>query len=109
MPSLLLVPIDLEPAAWEIVNSQGKPDTATNNASYNYGFKMVSWEYLTDTNNWAVIDQDQMKSFLFWHDRIAQEFAMVEDFDSLIGKWRLYTRYSAGHTDWRWILGGSVS
>ena len=37
------------------------------------------------------------------------EFAMVEDFDTLVGKWRLYSRYGHGHNDWRWVLGAQVS
>ena len=109
VPSVLLVPIDLEPTAWEIVNSQGKPDSANNNANFNYGFNMKSWEYFTDANNWALVDSGMMKDYLLWHDRIGQEFAMVEDFDTFVGKWRLYSRYSAGHTDWRWFYGAQVS
>lgn len=109
-PDLLLVPIDLEPDAWEILNSQGKVDTANNNANFNFGaYKLIAWEYLSDVNDFWMIDSSMMKQFLFWVNRIPMQFAMVEDFDSLVGKWRLYERHSAGFSDWRWVLGHQVS
>jgi hypothetical protein len=69
----------------------------------------VEWNYLTSTRNWFFIDEVMMKDALLWVDRIKVEFAMVEDFDTLVGKWRLYARYGQGHNSWRWILGASVS
>jgi len=50
-----------------------------------------------------------MKRFLKWVQRIDAEFAMVEDLDTIIGKWRLYARHSLGYGDWRWTLGSQVS
>jgi hypothetical protein len=50
-----------------------------------------------------------LKDSLVWVDRIAPEFAMVEEFDTLIGKWRVYYRSGHGHNDWRGLLGAQVS
>lgn len=111
-PKTILIPIDapMYEAAFEIVQSQGKPDSANNNANVYFGkFDVKDWEYLTDSNNWFMIDPVLMKEFLKWIDRVASEFGMVEDFDTILGKWRLYARYSLGWTDWRFILGASVS
>lgn len=113
VPSGLVVPPDLAPTAFEITQSQGKPDVATNNANSSYNqYRIYDWEYLTDTNNWFMVDAGMMKNDatgLVWHDRQPLEFAMVEDFDTLIGKWRIYARYSLGRIGWRWCLGAQVS
>lgn len=112
MPDTILIPPDLYDLAYEIVGSQGKPGVATNDANVHYGqYKVSEWNYLTDTNNWFLMDSAMMKSGygLLWYDRVKPEFAFVESFDELIGKWRVYFRYSLGHYDWRWLLGAQVS
>lgn len=110
VPSMLVIPPDLYQTAFEIVESSGQPDSANNNANVHKGrYDVVEWNYLTDVNNWFLIDETTMKDAVLWIDRVAAEFAMVEDFDTLVGKWRLYARYGHGHNDWRWILGAQVS
>ena len=69
----------------------------------------MEWEYITDTNYWWMADSSGMKDALKFVDRVKEEFGMVEDFDTLVGKWRLYARYSLGWNDWRWVLGSQVS
>jgi hypothetical protein len=64
---------------------------------------------LTDTNNWFMMDSRMRKMMLHHLDRIPIEFAFIEDFDTIIGKWRGYMRYGNAHTDWRFVLGGQVS
>lgn len=109
-PDRLLIPNDLWDTATELLESQGKPDTANNNVNVNFELYTLSrWDYLVDVNNWFLIDTQMMKEFLLWVDRVGMQFAMVEDFDSLVGKWRIYARYSAGFADWRWVLGHQVS
>lgn len=106
----LVVPVALEASAWEIVNSQGKLDTANNNANFQQGrYRIIDWEYLTDANDWFMTDSAMRRSMLKWADRVAVGFAFVEDFDTTNGKWRGRARYSLGWRDWRWILGSSVS
>jgi hypothetical protein len=34
---------------------------------------------------------------------------MVEDFDTLVAKWRGYARYANVYTNWRWVLGSQVT
>lgn len=110
MPDMLLYPKELYEVAYEIIESEGKPDTANNNKNvHKGGYKGTDWEYLLDTNDWWMIDSGTMKESLTWVDRVQKEFGMVEDFDTLVGKWRLYARYSLGWNDWRWILGSQVS
>ena len=52
----LLVPPQLEQTAWEIVNAQGKLDTADNNPNFSKGkYKIIVWDYLNNSNNWFII------------------------------------------------------
>lgn len=110
VPDEILIPIDLYETAFEIVSSMGKVDTANNNRNVHEGaYRVVEWEYLTDTNNWFMMDSSMRKDNLKWVDRVAPEFAFAEDLDTLIAKWRLYLRYSNARIDWRFILGAQVS
>ena len=109
-PDEILFPPDLYEVAFEINESLGKVDSAENNRNVHFGrYTMMEWNYLTDTNNWFLMDQSLRGESLKWFDSVAQEFAFAEDLDTLIAKWRLYMVYGNGHLDWRWILGGNVS
>jgi phage major head subunit gpT-like protein len=109
-PDKLIYPINLYQVAYEIIESEGQPDSANNNKNvHKGGYTGVDWEYISDTNDWWMADSGTMKDMLKFVDRVKAEFGMVEDFDTLIGKWRLYARYSLGYNDWRFILGSQVS
>jgi len=109
-PDLILVPRNLEETAWEIISSKGKVDSAENNANFHFGkYKLAVWDYLTDTNNYFVIDSAMAKMFLQWFDRIPLEFFQDKSFDTLIAKYAAYDRFSFGWSDWRWVYGAKVS
>lgn len=110
-PDLLLVPHQLEEKAYEIINSKGKVDTAQNNANFHEGkYKLVVWQnYLSDSNNWFIIDSTFMKMMLNWFDREPVQFFKDRDFDSLQAKFACYAYYSQGWSDWRWCYGSNVS
>jgi hypothetical protein len=96
--------------AWEIVHSRGKLNSAENNANFHEGnYQILTWNYITDTNDWFMEDSALRKDSLFWSDRIPLEHAMVEDFDTFVAKWRGYMRYAHAHRNWRWIFGSQVS
>lgn len=106
----LIIPPDLYEIAFEIVSSLGKVDTANNNRNVHEGqYTIKEWNYLTDTNNWFLADSVTRKDSVHWTDRIPMEFAMAEDLDTILAKWRGYMRYALGHSDWRWVLGHQVS
>ena len=110
VPDLVIHPPDLYAEVFETVQSAGKPGQATNDRNVHEGaYRNIDWEYLTDANNWWLVDSAAMKQFLYWIDRVSKEFAMVEDFDTIVGKWRLYGRYSLGWRGWRWCLGAQVT
>ena len=106
----LLVPPALEEAAWEIVTSSGKLGTADNDPNFNKGrYKVIVWDYLSDSNNWFMIDSRMAKLFLKWFNRIPVEFNKDKDFDTYISKWSVYTRYGYGFSDWTWLYGHAVT
>lgn len=107
MPDLLIVPIQLEETAYEIINSKGKVDTAQNNANFHQGrYKLVVWNnYLTSATNWFMADSELMKMFLLWFDREPVQFFKDRDFDTLMAKYAAYAYYSFGWSDWRWVYG----
>lgn len=109
-PDELLYPPDLFEIAFEIVESMGKVDTAENNRNVHHGrYTLKEWNYLTDTNNWFLMDSKLRGESAKWVDSVGAEFAFAEDLDTLIAKWRIYFVYGAGHLDWRWALGANVS
>lgn len=110
-PDMLLVPHQLEETAYAIINSKGKVDSDNNNVNFHLGkYKLVVWNnYLTDANNWFLVDSRLMKLFLLWFDREDVQFFKDSDFDTLMAKFAGYMRYSFGWSDWRWIFGSNVS
>jgi hypothetical protein len=110
IPDELVFPPDLYEEAYEIINASGKVDTDLNNPNVHSGqYKGIEWNYLTDTNNWFMCDSRMRRTMLHWSDRVPLEFAFIEDFDTLVGKWRGYMRFGRAHTDWRFIYGHQVS
>lgn len=110
MPDEIWIPPGLYETAYEIVSSMGKVDVADNNANVHYGqYTIYEWNYMSDANDWFMCDSALRKENLLWFDRVPLEFAQTEDFDTLVKKWRCYTRYSYMWVDWRFILGNQVS
>ena len=112
VPDTIIIPPDLYVEGYENVGSPGKPTTANRAENVHFGqYNVVEWEYLTDANNWFMVDSSFMKSpnGNIWIDGVNAEFAFVESFDEIIGKWRVYRCFGHGHYDWRFIGGASVS
>jgi phage major head subunit gpT-like protein len=111
-PDTILVPPELEATAYEQLRSELKPDTANNNISFvnSLGIRVVVWDYLTDSNNWFMMDSQLMSLYLNWFERIPLEFVShpASDFD-LVARYRGYMRYSYGWSDWRFVYGHEVA
>lgn len=116
-PDLIVHPPELEDTANAIVNtmnssSTNKPGTTDfeDNFVARQGIQHLNWDYLTDANNWFLVDSQLAKLHLLWLDRIALEFSMdpTSDFN-LEAKYRGYMRYSYGWSDWRWAYGHAVA
>lgn len=109
-PDLIIGPTELEEAIYETINSSGKVDTANNNKNFHEGkYKMLTSEWLDDSNNWFVVDSELMKMFNVWNNVDPLEFGQAETFDGLAARYRAYMFYGFGSRDWRWIYGSNVS
>ena len=108
---LLIVPPELEQTAYEITQTDKTPYDANNTKNFikSLNYKVIVWDYLTDTNNWFLLDSRYTKMFLKWFNRIPVEFNKDKDFDTYLSKWSVYNRYSYGFSSWTWVLGSQVS
>jgi hypothetical protein len=108
-PDMLLCPVDIEEDAWEVVRSSGRPDTANRaDNMYNGMFKLVVWPFLSDADDWWMIDSRLMARNLLWFQRVPLE--IFGDGNLFTGTRRIggYYRESHGVRDWRWVYGHSV-
>lgn len=104
MPDTLLVPINLEKTAHVIVDSTSKSGVADNDLNFNRGkYKIVSWEYLTSTTAWFLLDSKMHQLNWFW--RIKPEFKQDTAFDTGMALYKCRTRFSKGFSDWRFVYG----
>jgi hypothetical protein len=107
---MLLVPLELEEDAWELINSKGKVDTADNNGNFHKGkYKLAVWDELTDSQNWFSIDEKAMKRALTWYTRVPLETwkKYVEELATLT--FGGYARHGMGYNSWRWLIGHNVA
>lgn len=108
-PTMLLVPPELEDQANILVGSQLDPDSAENAINTLKGrYKVVAWDYLTDSNAWFMLDEVLRDQHLVWYDRVLPEFDHEADFDSGgDAKYRGYYRFSRGWDSWQWVYGNN--
>lgn len=110
-PDLLIVPTALAEAAYELISSSGKVDTANNNVNYHKGkYELLVWNNrLTDANNWFFAKKSAMKenlSFYNWNDT---EFMYSGEADTLTSKHAGYMSCNVSAVDWRFLYGHAVS
>lgn len=107
---MLLVPMDKEQDAWEIISSKGEPETDNNNANFHYGkYKLAVWDELTSTTDWFALDQTLMKLNLLWFDRVKLELNEDTAFNTYEARYSAYMRYSYGWRDYIWIYGHNAT
>ncbi len=110
-PDEIWYPIELYEKVHEVIRSDKKPDTADNNSNVHMGaYTPREWRYLDDANDWWMCDSALRRQYAKWTDRVALEFAMAEDIDTIVAKWRAYMRYAAAiWLNWRFVYGNEVS
>jgi len=112
MPDVLLVPPELEETAYVEVGTTKKPGSADNDLNFvnSMGLRIVVWDYLTDANNWFLIDSQLAKQHLWWFNLTSMEFALNPASDyQLKAQYRGYMAYAYGWSDWVWVYGHSVT
>lgn len=108
-PDTLVGPVDLDTNFREVIDSKLKPGTANNNINvFNKSFTIITTPFLSDTDNWFVIDSKRMKEFLIWIQRVPLEFKNAGDFDTYVKKYAMYMRYSNSPIHWPFVYGHSV-
>lgn len=109
-PDEMWYPPSLCATAYEILESMGRPDNGNNAKSYTQGkLTGYEWPYMSDANDWFLVDSTLKKDMAVWFDRIPVEFARAEDLDTIVMKYRARMRYAPSISDWRWIAGNQVS
>ena len=110
MPDTLLVHPNKYAEAYEIVGSAKRSSDATNAANVHQGqYKVIEWKFLSNTNDWALIDSRLMKRWgLTWSDKVKSEFDKTEDFDRIIAKWRTYAIWTNAWLNWRFLVYSNV-
>lgn len=114
-PALAIVSPRFQWAAKEILNSEYKPYTATNEInplrSDGVSDYLVS-RYLTDTDSWFLIAPKKQNSPSRGHDmkffwRTRPEMSSADDFLSGDALYKTFCRYSKGFSWWRGVYGSS--
>lgn len=114
-PNLLVVPPDLAWTAQEIVGSPNRPDTAVNVKNVLSGMLQVHVSpYLTDTNNWYLMDTTRgMKPLIFQLDAPVEFQSQTEESESGFMRaqymYGTYARYNAGPGLWQCVYGAIVT
>lgn len=117
LPDMLLVPPELEEEANEIVNTMRgsnpqQPGTGsfTDNLVQRRSIDFIMWDYLTDANNWFLLDMSFAKQHLHFLDRVPIEFALdpAASFN-LRARFRAYMRFSYGWSDFKFVYGHNVT
>jgi len=110
-PNAIVVPPALQDKAIEITQSLLDPTSSNNAVNPQAGrFQIIPWHYLSDSNNWFMVDTALMKQSLIWFDRVPLSVYMREGDDRTVkAYWRSYMRYSYGWTDFRWVFGNNVT
>jgi hypothetical protein len=104
-PRKLVIHVNDELTAMELLRSSGKPGTANNDINALFGeFSVVVTPYLTDTNSWFLFG-DNVETV--WHWDVQPRTAMEDDFDTEVVKRKRVHGFSMGHTRWHGVYGTS--
>lgn len=107
-PEKLIVPPQLEFEAARILTSVGRVGTDNNDinalkASGKFSGGVIVNHYLTDPDAWFI--RTTAPHGMKYFERQADTFSMDNDFDTENAKFKVYSRFSFGATDWRGIYG----
>jgi len=118
-PTDLVVPPDLEWTARELLNSTYYPEEGSTTAKLATNvlkgvLNLIVSPYLTDTNNWFVLDTSHVIKPIIFQLRVPVEFKALEGDSEHAFKndeylYGVRARYNVGFGDWRYAYGASVS
>lgn len=110
IPDTIVVPIELEQRAMEILLSPGDPDNArrTMNPEQNSAEIIVPL-HMTDANNWGLVNRKMMKENCVWFDHTKEDFKSIIDYETYQLKCSGYMRYSFLVFGWRFVAWANVA
>lgn len=110
IPDLMVIPMDLEDKAYEIIKSMGKVDTSVNNRNYHEGrYDVIVWDnYLTSSTRWYMCNSSMMRQKLVFREWEPTQFFRSGEFDTLVSKFAGYTSFEVSSVEWRWVYGHNL-
>jgi phage major head subunit gpT-like protein len=105
--SNLVIPVELRWIAYELLQSQLRPDTANNtvNALNQISLNVVMSKYLTGDDDWFITSApSEHRCLVYWRQEPVTDHTM--DFDTGNMKSKMTYRLSRGASDWRNVIGG---
>lgn len=109
-PDMLVVPRQLESAAYELIKSSGKVNTANNNRNFHMGkYKLLVSDVLDDANNFFLLDSELFKESNKWNNVVPFEFGQARNFNGLAAQYYGYMFYGFGTVEWRGVDGSEVA
>lgn len=110
VPDTIVCPVDLEEDAWQIAKAVGKPGEASNDENFFRGLNVVADLFLTDVNNWWLVDSVLSKEQLMWFERDALTTGLDRPTQTDRNYyWGAFMRHSSGWSDWRFLYGNEVA
>lgn len=105
----LVVPAELEFAAWEILKSVYLADSPNNNLSSigpqsDYRIEPVVWNYLTDADAFFLLGAKDDHDINLYYDK-KPEVKSAMDFKTDTALSRMLCRFTVGYGDWRGVVG----
>lgn len=102
-PSTLMVPVDLEFDAAEILNSTNRPDTANRVENVTKGvLKLLVNPYIDDADSWFLLAPKHMLKF-FWRKR--PQMDSFDDRSKRVARFVAWQRFGLGAIHWLGVYG----
>ena len=102
-PKILLVPVDLQFRAEELLRSTMKPGTDSNDVNVTKGaVQVVPWTYLTSETAWFLLGGNHYLYF-FWRQR--PQLDSYDDRNTKVAKFTIWGRYKADAIHWHEAYG----
>jgi phage major head subunit gpT-like protein len=103
-PDKIIVSPTLEKTAMILTESTMRSGTADNDYNYYKGIvNVVSWDWITSTTAWFLLDSSVHQLNWFW--RVRPEFKQDNSFDTGMALYKVRMRASRGWSDWRGVWG----
>lgn len=107
----IVVPVENTLRAEEIIKTLKGLDMANHNYNVLYDrWQVIEDIFITSTRNWFLVNLPMFKANNYWYEAVAPEFARIEEFETIVAKYRGYMLHGVGRTAlWQSILGHNVA